>query len=59
MVYRDFPGHPVVKTPRFYCRGLRLDPRSGNKDATWLPHSQKKKKRERERLVFKPRFIHF
>ena len=26
----DFPGGPVVKTPRFHCRGLGLDPWSGN-----------------------------
>ena len=22
----DFPGHPVVKTPWFHCRGHRFDP---------------------------------
>ena len=27
---RDFPGGPVVKSPRFYCRGHRFDPWSGN-----------------------------
>ena len=26
----DFPGGPVVKTPRFYYRGHRFDPWSGN-----------------------------
>ena len=31
---RDFPGGPVVKTPRFHCRGNGLDPWSGNKDPT-------------------------
>ena len=23
---RNFPGGPVVKTPRFQCRGCRFDP---------------------------------
>ena len=27
---RDFPGGPVVKTPRFYCREHRFYPWSGN-----------------------------
>ena len=27
---RDFPGTPVVKTPRFHCRGHGFDPWSGN-----------------------------
>ena len=26
----DFPGGPVVKTPRFHCRGCGFDPWSGN-----------------------------
>ena len=26
----DFPGGPVVKTPRFYCRGRGFDPWWGN-----------------------------
>ena len=26
----DFPGGPVVKTPRFHCRGRGFDPWSGN-----------------------------
>ena len=26
---RDLPGNPVVKTPRFHCRGHRFDPWSG------------------------------
>ena len=26
----DFPGGPVVKSPRFLCRGPGLDPWSGN-----------------------------
>ena len=26
----DFPGDPVVKTPRFHCRGHGFDPWSGN-----------------------------
>ena len=27
---RDFPGGPVVKTPRSQCRGPQIDPWSGN-----------------------------
>ena len=27
---RDFPSRPVVKTPHFYCRGLRFNPWLGN-----------------------------
>ena len=27
---REFPGGPVVRTPRFHCRGPGLDPWSGN-----------------------------
>ena len=27
---RDFPGGPVVKTPRFHCKGHGFNPRSGN-----------------------------
>ena len=27
---QDFPGGPVVKTPRFHCRGPRFDPWLGN-----------------------------
>ena len=29
-VESDFLGSPVVKTPWFHCRGLGLDPWSGN-----------------------------
>ena len=28
--YVDFPGGPVVRTPRFHCRGHGFDPGSGN-----------------------------
>ena len=28
----DFPGGPVVKTLRFYCRRHKCDPWSGNHD---------------------------
>ena len=27
---RDFPAGPVVKNPRFHCRGHRFDPWLGN-----------------------------
>ena len=33
--YGAFPGGPVVKTPRFQCRGHRFDIWSGN----WIPHA--------------------
>ena len=26
--YREFPGGPVVKTPRYHCRGPGSDPSS-------------------------------
>ena len=45
---RNFPGDPVVKTPRFHCRGHGFDPWWANEDlahAEW--HGQKKKKKER------------
>ena len=29
VVFRDFPGSPVVKTPHFHCRGRRFHPWSG------------------------------
>ena len=41
---RDFPGSPVVKTPRFHCRGRGFDiPGQGTK----IPHAvwQKKNKK--------------
>ena len=28
----EFPGSPVVRIPRFHCRGHRFDPWSGNQD---------------------------
>ena len=28
--YQEFPGGPVVRTPRFHCRGPGFDPWSGN-----------------------------
>ena len=28
--YREFPGGPVARTPRFHCRGPVFDPWSGN-----------------------------
>ena len=27
--FQDFPGGPMVKTPRFHCKGCRFDPWSG------------------------------
>ena len=31
---RDFPGGPLVKSPRFQCRGYGFDPWLGNEDPT-------------------------
>ena len=28
--FRDYPGSPIAKTPRFQCRGSEFNPRSGN-----------------------------
>ena len=28
--FRGFPGHPVVETPLFHCRGRGFNPQSGN-----------------------------
>lgn len=42
--YRDVPGDLVVKTSRFQCRGLRLDPWSGNQDPTGHGTQPKNKK---------------
>lgn len=39
--YRDVPGDLVVKTPRFQCRGLRLDPGLGTKILQAMGWSQK------------------
>ena len=39
----DFPGSPVVKTPRFQCRGQVFDPWSGNYDPIWQATEEKKK----------------
>ena len=44
--HRDFPGGPVVTTPRFHCRGLRFNPWSGNQDPCMLRSQKKKKNKE-------------
>ena len=41
---RDFPGGPVVKTPRFHCRERRFNPWSGNQDPTCRAGCSQKKK---------------
>ena len=41
---RDFPGGPVVKTPRFQCRGHWFDPGQGTKIPYAVPCSQNNKK---------------
>ena len=40
--FKDFPGDPVVKTPRFHCRRDRLYPWLGNKDPICLMVQQQK-----------------
>ena len=42
----EFPGGPVVRTPRLHCRGPGFNPWLGTKipQAAW--HSQKKKKKK-------------
>ena len=44
---RDFSGGPVVKTPRFQCRGTGMIPGQGTKipHAAWCSKKRKKKKR--------------
>ena len=42
----DFPGSPVVKTPRFQCRGQVFDPWSGNYDPIWQATEEKKKEKK-------------
>ena len=44
----DFPGGPVVKTPRFQRRACRFDPWSGKLDPTGYRAQQKKKKEKAE-----------
>ena len=46
---RDFPGVPVVKTPRSQCRGPGLDPWSGN----WIPHAAAKTQHSQMNKYFK------
>ena len=43
----DFPGSPVVKTPRFPCRGHRVRSLVGKLSACYLawPKEEKKKKK--------------
>ena len=46
----DFRGGPVVKTPRFQCRGCGFNPWLGNKIPTHHGvRSKKKKKKERQK----------
>ena len=39
----DFPGNPVVKTPRFQCKGCGFDPWSGSWDPTCCGAQQQQK----------------
>ena len=41
---RQFPGGPVVRTPRFHCWGPGFDPWSENKDPASYAVLPKKKK---------------
>ena len=50
---REFPGSPVVRTPRtpcFHCRGPGLIPGQGTKVPHDVWHGQKKKKKKRVKL---------
>ena len=40
----DFPGGPVVKAPRFQCRGRRFDPWSGNESRHATQQGREKKR---------------
>ena len=44
--WRDFPGGPVVKTLRFYCRRHGFDPWSGELRSYMLQHDPKINKRK-------------
>ena len=44
----DFPGSPAVKTPRFQCRGRRLDPGRETKIPRAVRCAKKKKKKNVE-----------
>ena len=48
MLFRDFPGNPVVKTPCFHCRVMDSIPGWGIKISHAVLHGQKKKKEEEE-----------
>ena len=58
MKFREFPGGPVVRTPRFHCRGPGLLPGRATKipKATWRGQKKKKKKKfsqnDEKHLVF-------
>ena len=52
---RDFPGGPVVRTPRFQCRGHGFQPGSGNKDPTCCVAKKKKKKKN---MLHNVSFLH-
>ena len=44
---REFPGGPVVRTPRCHYHGPRFDSWSGNKDAQAVCCGEKKRERTR------------
>ena len=43
----DFPGGPVVKTPRFHCSRRGFDPWLGNWDPTCLVAQPKNKNKNK------------
>ena len=49
---KDFPGGPVVKTPRFQCRGRGFDPWSGEL-RSHVPCGVAKKKKKKFNLPCK------
>ena len=48
----DLPGGPVVKTPRFHCRGRRFDPLVGELRSR-MPHSVAKKLKKKKVVLGK------
>ena len=47
----EFPGGPVVRTPRFHCHEPGLDPWSGNK--TKIPQATQRGKKQKQKQTNK------
>ena len=46
VIFKDFPGSPVVKTPHSQCRGIGSIPGWGSKMTQEQPKFKKKKKKK-------------